>query len=211
MYFVTGGRLPITWYEADYVDMLPMTSMALRPVDSLGYPGRTYKFFNGSTVYPFGYGMSYTNFSYSLSTSQRWTNINLRKLQRCRSMVYINDTFVPDCPAVLVDDLSCKESIEFEVAVKNVGRMDGSEVVVVYSSPPLGIAGTHIKKVVGFERVFVKVGGTEKVKFSMNVCKSLGIVDSTGYALLPSGSHTIKVGGDNTTSVAFPFHVNYVN
>ncbi|KAI9198110.1 hypothetical protein LWI28_010377 [Acer negundo] len=33
-----GGRLPITWYEANYVDMLPMTSLQLRPVDSLGYP-----------------------------------------------------------------------------------------------------------------------------------------------------------------------------
>ncbi|KAJ4822032.1 hypothetical protein Tsubulata_001612 [Turnera subulata] len=40
------GRLPLTWHEASYVDMLPVTSMPLRPVDSLGYPGRTYKFFS---------------------------------------------------------------------------------------------------------------------------------------------------------------------
>ncbi|XWS39313.1 hypothetical protein CRYUN_Cryun18bG0040800 [Craigia yunnanensis] len=53
-----GGRLPLTWYEADYVDKLPITSMSLRPVGN--YPGRTYKFFNGSTVYSFGYGLSYT-------------------------------------------------------------------------------------------------------------------------------------------------------
>ncbi|CBI25988.3 unnamed protein product, partial [Vitis vinifera] len=174
-----GGRSPITWYENGYVGMLPMTSMALRPIESLGYPGRTYKFFNGSTVYPFGYGLSYTNFSYSLTAPTRSVHISLT-------------------------------SFEFQVAVKNVGSMDGSEVVMVYSSPPSGIVGTHIKQVIGFERVFVKVGNTEKVKFSMNVCKSLGLVDSSGYILLPSGSHTI-MAGDNSTSVSFPFQVNYHN
>ncbi len=30
----SGGRLPITWHEANYVDRLPMTSMPLRPVHS---------------------------------------------------------------------------------------------------------------------------------------------------------------------------------
>ncbi|KAM1045504.1 hypothetical protein ACFX2A_037323 [Malus domestica] len=52
-----GGRLPLTWYEAGYVKML---------LDTLGYPGRTYKLLNGSTVYPFGYGLSYTQFNYTL-------------------------------------------------------------------------------------------------------------------------------------------------
>ncbi|KAM1245186.1 hypothetical protein ACFX2G_037243 [Malus domestica] len=44
-----GGRLPLTWYEAGYIEMLPMTSMPLRLIDTLGYPGRTYKLLNGST------------------------------------------------------------------------------------------------------------------------------------------------------------------
>ncbi|KAK4491599.1 hypothetical protein RD792_002353 [Penstemon davidsonii] len=30
-----GGRLPLTWHENGYVEMLPMTSMRLRPVDNL--------------------------------------------------------------------------------------------------------------------------------------------------------------------------------
>lgn len=44
---ISGGRLPVTWYNADYVNKLPMSSMLLRPVDSKGYPGQTYKFFDG--------------------------------------------------------------------------------------------------------------------------------------------------------------------
>ena len=44
-----------------------MTSMPLRPVDSFAYPGRTYKLYNGSTVYPFGHGLSYTEFKNELA------------------------------------------------------------------------------------------------------------------------------------------------
>ncbi|KAL0005010.1 hypothetical protein SO802_012571 [Lithocarpus litseifolius] len=33
-----GGRLPLTWYEAEYVNKLPLTSMQLRPDDTHGYP-----------------------------------------------------------------------------------------------------------------------------------------------------------------------------
>lgn len=49
------------------------------------------------------------------------------------------------------------------------------------------------------------------MKFSMNVCKSLGIVHSSGHTLLPSGSDIIKAGGDKTISVSFPFQVAYHN
>uniref|UniRef100_A0A6N2LTD8 Glycoside hydrolase family 3 C-terminal domain-containing protein n=1 Tax=Salix viminalis TaxID=40686 RepID=A0A6N2LTD8_SALVM len=85
---ISRGRLPLTWHEADYVDMLPMTSMPLRPIDSLGYPGRTYKFFNGSTVYPFGYGLSYTQFTYNLTSSTRSLDIKLEKYQYCHDLGY---------------------------------------------------------------------------------------------------------------------------
>ncbi|CAN6546148.1 unnamed protein product [Malus baccata var. baccata] len=77
------GRLPLTWYEAGYVKMLPMTSMPLRPMDTLGYPGRTYKLLNGSTVYPFGYGLSYTQFNYTLIAAVESMNILLNKTQHC--------------------------------------------------------------------------------------------------------------------------------
>ncbi|RXH98988.1 hypothetical protein DVH24_011313 [Malus domestica] len=68
------GRLPLTWYEAGYVKML---------LDTLGYPGRTYKLLNGSTVYPFGYGLSYTQFNYTLIAAVESMNILLNKTQHC--------------------------------------------------------------------------------------------------------------------------------
>ncbi|KAJ0102508.1 hypothetical protein Patl1_04209 [Pistacia atlantica] len=201
-----GGRLPITWYEADYVNKLPVTSMPLRPIPNLGYPGRTYKFFDGSTVYPFGYGLSYTQFKYNITSSNCSLSIKLDKFQPCRNINYINGTQKPQCPATLVDDLKCEEFIQFQMAVQNVGNVDGSEVILVYSKPPNGIAGTHIKQVIGFQRVFVEAGQTKMVNFAVNACKSLRIVDKAANILLPSGQHTIIVGD---SGLSFPFNVNF--
>ncbi|THF97025.1 hypothetical protein TEA_001705 [Camellia sinensis var. sinensis] len=201
-----GGRLPLTWYEADYVDMLPMTSMPLRPVDNLGYPGRTYKFFNGSTVYPFGYGLSYTQFTYKLVSSKRSIHIKLDKFQHCRNMNYIDGAYKPPCPAILIDDIKCNKDFKFEVQVENTGTMDGSEVVMVYKVPPKGILAAPIKDLIAFERVFVRAGESKRVEFVLNACKSLGMVDYKAYNLLPSGESTILVGNG---AISFPIAVRF--
>ncbi|XP_010558471.1 PREDICTED: probable beta-D-xylosidase 2 [Tarenaya hassleriana] len=193
-----GGRLPLTWYEADYAQQLPMTYMKLRPDNEQGFPGKTYKFYNGTGVFPFGYGLSYTDFKYEISRSDQIipVHVKISKNQLCRHVNYTDPGEEPTegCMAVVVDDLPCKETVAVKVSVENIGKRDGSEVIMAYSKPPRGIHGTHRKQVVGFERVFVPTGKSEDVRFEFDVCRSFSIVDAVGYRILPSGNHGVLIG-----------------
>ena len=96
-------------YPAEFTSQIPITDMGMRSA-----PGRTYRFYTGEPVYPFGYGLSYTTFTY-LSAS-------LASI---------------DAGAALTTAL--RVPLTFNVTVENTGRMDGDHVVLgMVTSPAPG-------------------------------------------------------------------------
>ncbi len=75
-----AGCLPVTFYKS--VNDVP-------PFDNYSMKGRTYRYFEGQPLYPFGYGLSYSKFAYSnakLSTS------NLKAGKALRVKVDVRNT-----------------------------------------------------------------------------------------------------------------------
>ena len=60
-----SGRLPVTFYKG--MDQLPeFTDYSMK--------GRTYRYFKGEPLYPFGFGLSYSSFEYSDLSTRRTAN-----------------------------------------------------------------------------------------------------------------------------------------
>lgn len=192
-----GGKLPITWYPNDFVKV-PMTDMRMRPDQSSGYPGRTYRFYKGKKVFEFGHGLSYTTFTYNfVSVSQKKLHLNqlsttTKAVQDSNSVHYLS-----------VSDLGSekceKAKYSAVVGVKNEGEMDGRHPVLLFMGRENARKGSPVKQLVGFRSVRLKAGERAEVEFELNPCEHFSRANEDGLMVIEEGNHYLLVGEEKYT------------
>jgi beta-glucosidase len=147
-----SGKLSQTWYN---------TSEELPDINDydIAKNKMTYLYCDRPTLHPFGFGLSYTSFSFS------------------------------GLEAAVSE--SGDATISFCVA--NVGDADGGTVAQAYFSRK-GVPGEPIKRLAGFERVYLKKGETAKVEIVVARKEFLSFDAASGSFLLEPGERMLFVG-----------------
>ncbi|KAK8617542.1 hypothetical protein V6N13_080452 [Hibiscus sabdariffa] len=185
-YYNPSGKLPMTWYPQSYLENVPMTNMNMRPDPSKGYPGRTYRFYTGKTVYTFGHGLSYSKFSHKLVKAPQLLVFPLDEDHICR--------YSSDCTSVETIERGCENSaFDVHLRVRNVGSHDGSHTVLLYATPP-SVHNSPRKHLVGFEKISLRGKSATMVRFKVDVCKDLSVVDELGSRRVALGQYVLHVG-----------------
>jgi len=160
-----AGRLPVTYYKS--LEDLP-------PFEDYRMEGRTYRYFRGEPLFPFGHGLSYTTFAY-------------RNLQLSAETIALDEA---DAGASGVDGPVLTASVE----VENTGQRAGDEVVQLYVSDVEASVPVPIRQLQGFERIHLGPGETKRVTFTLRA-RQLSLIDEAGRRVVEPGQFQIAVGG----------------
>ncbi|AQK74984.1 putative beta-D-xylosidase 7 [Zea mays] len=188
-----GGRLPVTWYPQDFT-RVPMTDMRMRADPATGYPGRTYRFYRGPTVFNFGYGLSYSKYSHRFATKPPPTS-NVAGLKAVEATAGGMASY--DVEAIGSE--TC-DRLKFPavVRVQNHGPMDGKHSVLVFMRWPNATdgSGRPASQLIGFQSLHLRATQTAHVEFEVSPCKHFSRATEDGRKVIDQGSHFVMVGED---------------
>ncbi|OEL16065.1 putative beta-D-xylosidase 7 [Dichanthelium oligosanthes] len=186
-----SGRLPVTWYPEEFTKV-PMTDMRMRSDPATGYPGRSYRFYQGKTVYKFGYGLSYSSFSRKLVSVTNMPALSTTILAGLREMMAEEDG-----ASYHVDDIGTYgcEQLKFPVAVEvqNHGPMDGKHSVLMFLRWPNATNGRPLSQLIGFRSHHLKAGEKGNLWFDISPCEHFSRLREDGRKVIDKGSHFLMV------------------
>jgi beta-glucosidase len=167
-----SGRLSATWFASLGQVPEPITDYSIRPNGT--NPGRTYMYYDGAdgaVRYPFGYGLSYTTFSFS-------------RLHIDRTRLNANDTF-----HVTADVTNSGDTAGTEVAQLYVGEPDAPAALQ-----------RPIKRLEGFQRVSLDPGQTKQVTFTLKVPALAFFNQNANRWSVDDGRYSVQVGSSSADS-----------
>ncbi|KAJ6587125.1 glycoside hydrolase family 3 protein [Mycena vulgaris] len=172
-----AGRLPLMQYPADYVTQVPMTDMNLRPNKATGNPGRTYKWYTGTPVVEYGFGLHYTTFALQWHTSPATVYDIAKLVANARHAAHL--------------DLG--EFDTFGVTVRNTGHTTSDFVALLFVKGTAGPAPHPNKALIGYTRVHaVNAGAAATAQISVAL-GSIARTDKGGSAWLYPGAYTLSL------------------
>ncbi len=198
-----AARMSQMTYPANFVDQVSMFEFSLRPGTSAWppgtTPGRTYRFYTGSAVLPFGFGLSYTTWVYTPIPQPSPPTVSFAAIANAAD-THAAAGVIGSIPSSLKTFAA-----DFYVNVTNSGTVDSDDVVLGFITPPgAGTNGTPLQELFGFERVFVPAGQTVTVYLGAQ-----GVffthVDKTGVRRATSGEYKITFGVKETSALGMGF------
>lgn len=180
----------MTWYPKDFIK-IPMTDMRLRPDPSSGYPGRTYRFYKGKKVFEFGYGLSYSKYSYKFVSAGQ-NKLDFKKLSTTGTVE--NSGYIP---VSAIDSDSCnKAKFTAVVGVKNQGKMVGKHPVLLFLRREEASYGSPMKQLVAFQTVRLNPKAKANVEFQVNPCEHFSRANEDGLLVIEEGTQFLVVGDE---------------
>mmetsp|Transcript_107725 Transcript_107725/g.303479 ORF Transcript_107725/g.303479 Transcript_107725/m.303479 type:complete len:901 (+) Transcript_107725:91-2793(+) len=176
-----AGRTIQTVYESSYQYQISIFDFGMRPGPSPyarpdcsnhdvsqcpkgTNPGRTYRFYTGKAVVPFGFGLSYTTFVYAVVSQPSFVSLD-PLVSLLADAEAAGHAFVSNKPAEQAMQTELwRSKVQFAVNVTNTGSKDADDVILGFLTPPgAGQNGVPLKQLFGFDRVHVKAGETVTV------------------------------------------------
>lgn len=186
----------MTWYPKDFIKV-PMTDMRMRSDPSSGYPGRTYRFYKGKHIFEFGYGLSYSKYTYEFSS------VTHNKLDFSQILITRGSETSESVRYLSVSKMGTevceKAKFSAKVGVSNEGEMAGTHPVLLFVRHAEIRDGHFIKQLVGFESVDLDAGEKGEIEFVLNPCEHLSRANEEGLMVIEEGTRYLVVGESEYT------------
>lgn len=151
-----AGRLPVTFYKS--ISQLP-------PFEDYKMAGRTYRYFKGEPLYPFGFGLSYTRFEYSNLKLSRSSIKSGASIQISADVRNAGSRAGDEVVQLYVTDVAASVPVPIRslAGVKRVHLKAGEKQTITFTLAPeqMSVIDDQGKRVIEPGEFLVTIGGKQ--------------------------------------------------